>query len=167
MGFCFVGAFDRFLGCGMEEKRYRPAALAMPLVALIERHATNTLCFWRLRLFTDDDLIYAYTTDQAIEDGELIHPYPCRWPWLLITRGIDEACMNAADFDAFSEVKVGRNYEQVLVPLLLDCIMQVRKLMEQHPEGVNFAKLSHTVAGEVWVKPNDKGGMTVMLPSED
>jgi hypothetical protein len=111
-------------------------------------------------MFTEDDLVYAYTTEQAIDDGVLVHPYPERWPWLLITIGVWESVTE--------ELRKGqRNYDQVLVPLLQDCIMQVQKLMRKHPEGVDFAKLHHTVAGEVWIKPNDKGGMTVMLPSED
>lgn len=111
-------------------------------------------------MFTEDDLIFAYTTDQALADGVLIHPYPERWPWLLVTAGIHEACETASQFET-------RTYDQVLIPLLMDCIMEVQKLMRQKPKGVDFAKLEHTVAGEVWIKPNDKGGMTVMLPSED
>jgi hypothetical protein len=104
--------------------------------------------------------ISVYTTEQAIDDGVLVHPYPERWPWLLITDGVDGACEAVSKFD-------GRTYEQCLVPLLMDCIMQVQKLMRKHSEGVSFAKLEHTVAGTVFIKPNDKGGMTVMLPEED
>ena len=104
--------------------------------------------------------ISVYSTEQAIEDGYLIHPYPERWPCLLITSGVWESVVE--------EIRKGqRNYDQVLVPLLMDCIMQVQKLMRKHPEGVSFAKLKHTVAGTVHIKPNDKGGMTVMLPEED
>jgi type I site-specific restriction endonuclease len=104
--------------------------------------------------------ISVYTTEQAIDDGFLVHPYPERWPWLLITSGVHGACETASEFD-------GRTYEQCLVPLLMDCIMQVQELMRQSTEGVSFAKLEHTVAGTVFIKPNDKGGMTVMLPQED
>ena len=104
--------------------------------------------------------ISVYTTDQAIEDGYLIQPHPKDWPWMLITSGVHEACKAASEFD-------GRTYQQCLIPLLVDCAMQVRRLMEENPGGVSFAKLEHTVAGTVFIKPNDKGGMTVMLPEED
>ena len=110
-------------------------------------------------MFTEDDLIYAYTTEQAIDDGTLVHPYPERWPWLLITTGVWDAIVE--------ETRKGqRNYDQCLVPLLMDCIMQVQALMRKKPYSADFAKLKRTVAGEVWIKPNDKGSMTVMLPSE-
>jgi hypothetical protein len=108
---------------------------------------------------TEDDLVYAYTTDQAIEDGVLVHPFPDRWPWLLITESVHNGCLTASEFDE-------RSYDQVLVPLLMDCIMQVQKLMKNNPDGVDFAKLDHTVVGTVWIKPNDKKGMTVMLPED-
>jgi hypothetical protein len=109
---------------------------------------------------TDWKFIDIYTEHQAIEDGVLIHPYPERWPWLLITVGVHGACATASELEE-------RTYEQCLVPLLMDCIMEVQKLMRKHPEGVSFAKLDHTVAGTVFIKPNTKGGMTVMLPEED
>jgi hypothetical protein len=102
------------------------------------------------------DVIDEYTVEQAIEDGELIHPYPNRWRWLLITRGIHEACTG----------KRGRTYDQCLVPLLMDCIMLAQdstRHQRQRPPLV----LEGTVAGTVWVVPNDKGGMTVMWPEED
>ena len=31
----------------------------------------------------------------------------------------------------------------------------------------DLAELEHTVAGTVWIRPNEKGGMTVMQPSEN
>ena len=98
--------------------------------------------------------ISVYTEDQAIEDGSLIHPYPTRWPWLLITPGVHSAC---------SQGDCGRNYDQCLIPLLNDCIMAARKAMKQNRE---FATLEFTVAGEVLIVPNGKGGATVMQPHE-
>jgi hypothetical protein len=98
------------------------------------------------------ETISRYTEEQAIEDGQLGHPYPERWPWLLITPGIHAAC----------EAQDGRTYEQCLVPLLGDCILAAQSTRQSAPPVV----LEHTVAGTVWIMPNDKGGMTVMLPSE-
>ena len=46
---------------------------------------------------TDDNIIFSYTADQAIEDGMLVHPYPKRWPNLLITAGIHEKCRDTSD----------------------------------------------------------------------
>ena len=107
------------------------------------------------------EVISTYSTDDALEDGVLKHPYPDQWPWLLITQGVHHDCLTAAQFD-------GRTYDQVLKPLLMDCIMEVQKNMRlAAPEPVCFCVLRYTVVGTVYMKPNDKGGMTVMLETED
>lgn len=105
-------------------------------------------------MFDEQDVIFSYTTEQAIEDGVLLHPYPSRWPYLLITAAVHAACLPTA--------KDSRTYDQRLVPLLLDAIMEVKS------KGVEDAPLvlEHTVAGTVWIMPNDLGGLTVMLPSD-
>lgn len=100
----------------------------------------------------NDEPIFSYTADQAIEDGVLYHPYPTRWPWLLITQSIHTLCKS----------QKGRTYDQCLVPLLIDCIMAVKANGNTNPPVV----LEHTVADTVWIMPNEKGGMTVMTPED-
>jgi hypothetical protein len=100
--------------------------------------------------------IFSYTCEQAVEDGVLVHPYPQRWPWLLITSKIHEICSRDN----------GRTYDQALVPLLNDCIMAIKgkspsALLDEMP-----LVLHNTVAGTVWIMPNDRGGMTVMNPED-
>lgn len=99
--------------------------------------------------------ISVYTCEQAVEDGVLIYPYPKRWTWLLITPNIHAAC----DKD-----KHGRTYDQCLVPLLMDCIMEAQnpRNKKKKPPLV----LEGTIAGKVWICPNEMGGMTVMTPEE-
>ena len=58
-------------------------------------------------------VISVYTIEQAIEDGYLHHPYPERWPWLLISENVARAC----------ESDDNRSFDQACVPLLIDCIM--------------------------------------------
>jgi len=99
-----------------------------------------------------DNVIYSYTEDQAVEDGVLIHPYPERWPWLLVTPNVHAAC-EADDL---------RTYDQKMMPLLTDCIMVAQSARRKQPPLV----LEHTVAGKIWIMPNGKGGMTVMTPEE-
>lgn len=99
-----------------------------------------------------DDIIFSYGAEQAIEDGVLVHPYPERWPNLLITAGVHDKCRDTSD---------GRTYDQRLVPLLMDCIMAVQARKAEPP-----IVLEHTVAGTVWVMPNELGGMTVMNPED-
>ena len=101
----------------------------------------------------DDPIIHSYTSEDAINDGVLIHPFPKRWPWLLITATVHEKCVGDND---------GRTYEQKLVPLLMDCILAVQGRKGKEPPIV----LEHTVAGTVWVMPNEMGGMTVMTPRD-
>ena len=97
------------------------------------------------------EVISVYTEDDAIADGVLVHPYPKEWPWLLITTAVHAVC---------SEQK-GRTYDQCLIPLLNDCILAVKSTKKEPP-----IILEHTVAGTIWIMPNGKGGMTVMLPSD-
>jgi hypothetical protein len=100
----------------------------------------------------DFEVISSYTSDDGIEDGVLYHPYAQRWPWLLITNSIHAICSK----------QKGRTYDQCLVPLLIDVILLVKS--KTNP---NFPlKLDGTVAGEVWIMNNEKGGLTVMLPSD-
>ena len=104
----------------------------------------------------NDNVISTYTTEQAIDDGVLIHPYPKEWKWLLITPNIHKCC----EFDPTS--KDSRTYDQKLKPLLMDCIMAAQAAGRKKPPLV----LEHTVAGKVWIMPNEQGGMTVMTPEE-
>lgn len=97
-------------------------------------------------------VIFSYTSEQAIDDGVLVHPYPTRWPWLLITAGVHSKCGS----------QEGRTYDQALVPLLMDCIMAVQANRKKEPPIV----LEHTVAGTIWIMPNEMGGMTVMNPED-
>ena len=100
----------------------------------------------------NDDIIFSYTSEQAIEDGVLVHPYPKRWPNLLITQKIHTTCEN----------QEGLTYDQALTPLLMDCIMAVQA--KKNPDFPIVLK--HTVADEVWIMPNEKGGLTVMNPED-
>ena len=101
-----------------------------------------------------DDIIFSYGAQQAIEDGALVHPYPHRWPNLLITAGVHAMCKTARTDT--------RTYDQCLVPLLIDCIMAVQANRKKEPPIV----LENTVAGTVWIMPNELGGLTVMNPED-
>lgn len=111
----------------------------------------------------DDDIpiISSYTCEQAVNDGVLIHPYPARWPWLLISLGVHEAC---------SKLDAGRNYDQCLVPLCMDAILAAQAAQEKQRKRQKVSlplSLEHTIAGTVWIAPNDKGGLTICKPEED
>ncbi len=109
-------------------------------------------------LFTNADLISVYSTDQAIEDGVLHHPYPSEWPWLLVTDAVWKSAQN---------VSLNRrvDFRDVLRPFLGDCILAVQYAMRQTPD-VDLVKVQGTCVGTVWVRPNDKKGMTVMFPED-
>ena len=100
--------------------------------------------------------IYESTAEQALRDGLLHEPFPERWPKLFITPNVYAACDND---DA------GRTYEKALTPLLMDAIVSSQhNIRSQRPEWP--VVLEHTVAGDVWVMPNEFGGLTVMTPAE-
>lgn len=101
---------------------------------------------------------------QLVEDGVFIHPYPERWPWLVISMNVHQACQ-PTESDK-------RTYDQKLVPLLMDVVMAV-KADQAQPQTKrklkdfgDFIQLEHTVADTVWVCMNDAGGLTVYTPSE-
>jgi hypothetical protein len=110
-------------------------------------------------LFEAADLIHCYSEEDAIADGVLFHPYAQEWPWLLVTASVHFACDDEA-------AKGERTYNQVLKPLLMDAIIAVRGAMSARPD-CDLVKLEDTVAGTVWIRPNSKGGMTVMKPSDN
>ena len=113
------------------------------------------------------DEIFEYGTDEAIKDGVLHHPYPARWPWLLITNSVHADCENKGrTYDqALTDCEnKGRTYDQALTPLLMDCLMEVKAKKPAHEDFPLI--LENTVAGTVWIMPNEKGGMTVMKPED-
>ena len=104
----------------------------------------------------EDEVISSYTAEQAVADGVLFHPYPVRWPWLLISLNVHQACNVGNN---------GRNYDQCLVPLLIDAIMAVIAAQRSKNFKLPLA-LEGTIAGKVLIAPNEKGGMTVFTPEE-
>lgn len=105
------------------------------------------------------EVVYSYTEEQAIEDGVLVHPYPELWPWLLFTASVHAACESEV-------VKGGRTYDQVAKPLAIDAIVEVRRVLKSNPRA-DLIELEGTVAGTVWVRPNLKGGLTIMKPEDN
>ena len=107
-------------------------------------------------LLGTNDVIHAYTAQYALADGVLHHPYPERWPWLLISQNVHAAC--SAD--------PKRAYDHALLPLLVDAIVAAQAALArgciERP-----LELHHTVAGAVSIVPNEMGGMTVYTPDED
>jgi hypothetical protein len=100
--------------------------------------------------------IVTYTQAQAIEDGFLHEPYPDRFPQLLISNNIAEACENDPD----------RTFDQACIPLLIDVAMAAKVNKKKLLTG-DFVELTATIAGAVWVRVNETGGLTVCQPIEN
>ena len=103
--------------------------------------------------------IHVYTDEQAIEDGILHHQWPTRWPWLLITNTV----LREAEIVAGDREDV---LDHVLVPLAMDAIMATQKQHKINPR-VDLVELEHTALGTVWIRPNSKGGLTIMKPEDN
>ncbi len=101
------------------------------------------------------EVIYSYSSEQAVEDGVLVQPDP-KAPGILIARSIHVVCSTVTD---------GRRYMDKVAPLLLDACMAVRKPIESGSDEWPVV-LEHTVAGTVWIMPNDLGGITLMKPED-
>ena len=104
--------------------------------------------------------IVTYTEEQAIADGILHYLWAEEWPWLLVT----DTVYVRAEQVAFERGDVP--IETVLTPLAMDAIMQVRKVLAANPR-CDLVTLEHTAVGTVWIRPNGKGGMTIMKPEDN
>lgn len=104
------------------------------------------------------DIIYGYTEEQAIEDGVFVHPYEARFPWVLLTASVNADCQ--------PNDKDRRTYDQKALPLIHDAIREVRRVLKSNPRA-DLIELEGTVAGTVYVRPNSKGGLTIMKPEDN
>lgn len=104
------------------------------------------------------EVCFSYGDDQAIEDGHLVHPYPELWPWALVTRSVYDACEE--------ETGKGRTLDQVLKPLMVDAIRETQRMMKVDPR-CDLVELEGTAAGTVYVRPNERGGLTIMKPEDN
>ena len=104
--------------------------------------------------------ISVYTEEQAIEDGILHHLWKEQWPWLLVT----DTVYVLAEQVAFTRGDVP--IETVLTPLAMDAIMETQRQMRINPR-TDLVELEHTAVGTVWIRPNGKGGMTIMKPEDN
>ena len=131
-------------------------------------------------MFDKSDIVYSYTSEQAVEDG-VLHDVSYmfssdgfskrRW---YVTNGIVEAIRHRND---------GRSFDEKLVPLVLDAVRIVNAKIQEAVKrfGDNSAKnvLEHTGGGliteglegnvtgqTVWIGINENGGWTLIFPRE-
>ena len=109
---------------------------------------------------TDDfRIVHIYTTQQAIDDGVLVQPYPERMPGGLLTANVFAACENL--------VSENRTLAQIIVPLLQDAAMLAMQCALQNPRDTDpHMALANTAVGKVWVRMNDIEGLTIMFPED-
>ena len=109
------------------------------------------------------EVISEYTEEDAIRDGALHHiwpkRWPKRWPWLLVTNAV----LTESEYTASRR---GVVLDQVLVPLVMDAIMETQRVAKSNPR-CDLVELEHTALGTVWIRPNAKGGMTIMKPEDN
>ena len=111
-------------------------------------------------LFNADEIISRYGCEQAVHDGVLFHPYPDRWPWLLVSTNVHFACQpNGND---------KRTYDQKLLPLHMDVVILTNDPEQLHKlNRREQLRLEGTVADTVIIGANDKGGLTICQPCEN
>ncbi len=99
--------------------------------------------------------ISSYTSDDALEDGQLVEPFPDKFPKFFLTDGV---------FRAIERIEQG-TFEQKAIPLMVDAAMIVRA----KPDDYIWTKgLEGNVTNvTVWIGRNEKGGLTLMLPEEN
>ena len=124
--------------------------------------------------------ISVYTTDQAVDDGMLVEAAPDQFgPSLLVTRAVFDAVwppelvLDADEPDTGREPRHddGRTYLQRMIPFLQDAAMIAQVHVKRHPRwgGEIITKgLEGNVTGQdVWIARNDRGGLTLMFPSDN
>jgi hypothetical protein len=98
--------------------------------------------------------IFSYTAQDALDDGVFQQPFPKEYPGVLLTEAVSTACLTKND---------GRTFNQCAFPLVMDAVMAVQA--KKNPKD-GFWKLEETVAGTVWIFPNEFGSITIMKPEE-
>lgn len=109
---------------------------------------------------------HLHSDEEAINAGHLHHLWPETWPWLLVTNTVLAECeAKAAERDEY-DAHGKPHTETVLIPLVTDCILETQRQSKLNPR-CDLVELEHTALGTVWVRPNSKGGMTVMKPEDN
>lgn len=105
-------------------------------------------------------VVFSYTDQQAIDDGVLFYPYPERWKNLLVSSSVHHDC-------AREDLEDKRSYDQRLIPLIMDCILQCQKNVKDN-EGMldTPVVLDNTFCDTVWVMENGMGGLTILKPED-
>ncbi|MCK4601055.1 MAG: hypothetical protein KAU28_01225 [Phycisphaerae bacterium] len=99
--------------------------------------------------------ISTYTSEQAEEDGVLVHPFPDRFPNFFLTRSVHNAIESAGDEHA---------YPQRAIPLIMDAVLIARARPNDH---LWTKGLDGNVTGKtVWISRNERGGLTLMFPED-
>lgn len=99
--------------------------------------------------------ISIYSDAQAIDDGQLVEPFPDKFPGWLFTAGVHAAIEAAIAGTA-------RTYPQAAIPLLMDAAMIVRAKRDHlHTKGL----YGNVTGQEVWIGQNERA-YTLMFPSE-
>ncbi|MCH8978022.1 MAG: hypothetical protein IH945_02110 [Armatimonadetes bacterium] len=103
----------------------------------------------------DQEPISVYTSEQAIEDGFLVRPFPKRFPWLLLTASVHDAIESHDD---------RRTYEEKAVPLMMDAAA----IAKADPAGSPWlgGMAGNVTGGPVWIALNEHGGLTLMRPED-
>ncbi len=101
------------------------------------------------------EMISSYTCEDAIEDGSLYHVYPDKFPWLLVSANVFISCQTNGELQ-----------DTKLIPLIMDA-----HFLASGPKGYRDLDdfpilLKNTVAGDVYVSPNEKNGLTIFTPQE-
>ena len=109
------------------------------------------------QLFDPACAVKEMTTDEALECCRLLHPLPTSWPNLFVTDTL------------FQEVnKLPWSSLDNLSPIITDCVMRVHRHLIDGGELEFDLLIEHkTLVGTVFIRNNDKGGLTLMLPQDD
>ena len=104
-----------------------------------------------------ENVIFSYTSEQATFDGVLVHPFPEKLPWMLLSASVHAAIEKAIE-------GTERTYEQAAFPLIMDAIL----IASAKPDGSPWTKglEGNVTNGKVWIGLNDKGGLTLMRPED-
>lgn len=143
----------------------------------------------------DEQPIYEYTSDEAIEDGMLTEPYPDKFPGWIITTGVHEAIAAKADDKCKGTIVGGllpggprcdkcaaRHYSGVgstcgkpgrtgdgrsYDQMLIPLLMDAQFITIAKHDHLHTRGLEGNVTGQaIWIGENEKGAYTLMFPSE-
>jgi hypothetical protein len=117
----------------------------------------------KTEIFSAKDIVYTYTSNQAVEDGILFD----------LDQVQKRYFRNSPFSYATTNLLTSKGYlaeDKIDIPRLIDLVMAANKIFNKMPRGDTFAsgriELPNGKKQEIFIAQNETGRYTIMLPED-